>query len=423
MKKEMFKKLTALAICSIMLVLPTLSFAADGFITPWNSTYNFDSTTFESHTNPAGSNSQSPSNSTYPYMATYSYLYLLYEGCTAEVRDSYTDTVSNTVVYDNITKTQGNKYLYLKNGRTLDGGGISGTFFHNIATNLAKSPYTLNVANMNGGICHGKVTYTADIRLNNITKADSNKGLIKIFAYVDDKRADLIQLNLNTNASGSYYISAYNHIDKAYRSLGEGVGKDKWCRVKITYEVGKNNVKYELYHYDDNGKPALKGMKEWELKDSNLVNAPVMPTIQITGPANCDTSIDNVSVTKEMFAIDEESKNISVEGDTVTATVKIANDVYADKSFGSEITTTSPKVILATYGEGNGLINANFASVEFTDHELPSNATNAQKKEFFTKALDYKDVTVTVPKTSDMLNAKVFVWNNMTDMFPYISAE
>ena len=47
MKKEMFKKLTALAVCGIMLVLPVVSFAADGFITPWNSTFNFDTTTFD----------------------------------------------------------------------------------------------------------------------------------------------------------------------------------------------------------------------------------------------------------------------------------------------------------------------------------------------------------------------------------------
>ena len=406
MKKEMFKKLTALAVCGIMLVLPVVSFAADGFITPWNSTFNFDTATLD-YTNETSS--EAYPGSAYKYMSDYSAVTIVNEHCSAIVRDSYTND-NGDPVYDNVTKTAGNKYLCLKNGRTVEGGGVSGTFFHNQAT-------TSSLKNVNGGICHGKVTYSIDLRLNNIKKTDTGRGIIKFFAYSNNVRQEFITVKLNTNESGSYYITGYNPTEKAYRSLGAGIPKDKWCRVKVTYEVGADNVKYELYHYDDNGKLSLKGTKEWGLEKASLKGAPLLTTIQITGAGFCDTSIDNVSVTKETFAIGE--KNITADDTNVTATVKIANDVYANANVGTAIANTSPKVVLATYGENNALINANFADIEFTGHELASGLTDTERQAFFTKDLDYKDVTVTLPKTDDVINAKVFVWNNMTDMFPY----
>ena len=185
----------------------------------------------------------------------------------------------------------------------------------------------------------------------------------------------------------------------------------------MTYEVGKNNVRYELYQYNDDGTMKLNGTKDWGLQDSSLVNAPVFTSMRISGAAWCDTSIDNVSVTKETFVIGE--KSITADDSNVTATVKIANDVYANTRVGTAIANTSPKVVLAAYGENNALINANFADIEFTGHELATGLTTAQRQAFFTQDLDYKDVTVTLPKTDDVINAKVFVWNNMTDMFPY----
>ncbi len=409
MKKEMFKKLTALAVCGIMLVLPVVSFAADGFITPWNSTFNFDGATF-SYINETGSEAY-PGSSTYKYMSDYSTVYGVSANCSAIVRDSYTDESGNAV-YDNVTKTEGNKYLYFDNNRTDE--GRSGYFCHNIAENAS------TYSGINGGICHGKVTYELDLRFNNITQADNNtkgSGALNIFALSNSQRTGLITVKFLTNASGSYYLRGYNTEAKAWTSLGAAIEKDKWCHLKVTYEVGKNNVRYELYQYNDNGTMKLNGTKDWGLQDSSLVNAPVFTSMRISGAAWCDTSIDNVSVTKETFVIGE--KSITADDSNVTATVKIANDVYANTRVGTAIANTSPKVVLATYGENNALINANFADIEFTGHELATGLTTAQRQAFFTKDLDYKDVTVTLPKTDDVINAKVFVWNNMTDMFPY----
>lgn len=414
MKKEMFKKLTALAVCGIVLVLPVVSFAANGFITPWNSTFNFDTATF-SYINETGKEAY-PGTGTYRYMSDYSTVYGVSANCSAIVRDSYTDERGN-VVYDNVTKTEGNKYLYFDNNRSV--AGRPGYFFHNIAESPSK------FTGINGGICHGKVTYELDLRFNNITQKDDNKkdgkdfisGALNIFALSNSKRTELITVRFLTNASGSYYFRGYNTEAKAWTSLGEAIAIDKWCHLKVTYEVGKNNVRYELYQYNDDGTMKLNGSREWGLQDSSLVNAPVFTSMRISGAAWCDTSIDNVSVTKETFAIGE--KNITADDTNITATVKIANDVYANANVGTAIAAKSPKVILAAYGENNALINAGFADVEFTGHELASGLTDTERQAFFTKDLDYKDVTVTLPKTADVINAKVFVWNNMTDMFPY----
>ncbi|UKI35878.1 MAG: hypothetical protein L6V93_17785 [Clostridiales bacterium] len=86
------------------------------------------------------------------------------------------------------------------------------------------------------------------------------------------------------------------------------------------------------------------------------------------------------------------------------------------KTVGDAVNTVSPNVILALYDSNNALIDAEMKSIAFEGHSVTAGETS---QAFFTKDLDYKDVTVTLPKTDDVINAKVFVWNNMTDMFPY----
>ena len=141
---------------------------------------------------------------------------------------------------------------------------------------------------------------------------------------------------------------------------------------------------------------------------------PAFTTIKIVPAKGGATSIDNVSVTKETFVIGE--KSVTADGTNVTATVKIANDVYTDAKVGDTVSTVSPNVILALYDGSNALIDAEMKSIAFEGHSVTASETS---QAFFTKDLDYKDVTVTLPKTDDVINAKVFVWNNMTDMFPY----
>lgn len=424
MKKEMFKKLTALAVCGIMLVLPVVSFAANGFITPWNSTFNFDTATLD-YTNNTSKTDVYPKDSSltadeqYDYMSEYSTVYGIVKDCRAVVQDHSSADADGEPVYDNVTKTEGNKYLYFDNNRSV--AGRPGYFFHNIAESPSK------FTGINGGICHGMVTYELDLRLNNITKSDySGVGVVDIFALSNNARTEFIKVKMQHGDTGSYYFQAYNpnrvnsktgNAEPGYESLGATIVKDKWCHLKVTYEVGKNNVRYELYQYNDDGTLKLNGSKDWGLEKADLADAPVLTTMRVTGSAWCDTSIDNVSVTKETFAIGE--KKITADDTNITATVKIANDVYANANVGTAIAAKSPKVILAAYGENNALINAGFADVEFTGHELASGLTDTERQAFFTKDLDYKDVTVTLPKTADVINAKVFVWNNMTDMFPY----
>lgn len=419
MKKRLLKKITVSVVCGIMLVLPLVSFAADGFITPWTSTYNFDK---------ASLSVEKAENYTSNWITGYNFVGVN-AGATAVVRDGYVK--DETMVYDGVDKTEGNKYIYYNSVglRNKDNKIMSpGSLYINYS-NYSDEKFTATKAN--GGICHGRVKYEFDIRIGELEAvADYDTGTgVYIYGYNASAEADsgklveLVNLPFKHSESQKSYYTSYTEVG-AEKATSPGFALNEWYHYTIDVDVKNGTADIDIT-CENPSTTIPSSVRQSVSGKINLktTGIPAFTTVKIVPAKGGATSIDNVSVTKETFVIGEKNISVNDTDNTVTATVQIANDVYADKAVGGAVATTSPKVILATYGEGNELINANFESVEFTDHELPSNATNAQKKEFFTKALDYKTVKVTVPKTDKMFNARVFVWNNMTDMFPYTAAE
>lgn len=429
MKKEMLKKLTAGIVCGIMLVLPVVSFAADGFITPWNRTYNIDGSGDSALNIVDTANWTSKNPTTYDYVSVNA-------GGTAVIRDSYTDAEGNTI-YDNATKTQGNKYIYLTSeGKTNKKGEIfsPGTLYANCAAVLSKK---LDTAGANGGICHGKVRYELDVRIGGIDPATTDYSGTGIYisgydasaATEDNKIPTIASLSfVRPKAAGVYAIgyTPENPSGTTYIRFA----LDEWYHYTIDVDVEKQTASFSVNILNPDAQIASDAKKAYSgsLKLSKK-GIPAFTTVKVMGIKSGATSVDNISVTKETYVIKEvKSSDITVSEDSVTATVNIANDVYADKNFGSALATASPKVILATYDTNGALIDAGIGGTDFADNilrdkgadETDSNYKN-HRKAFFTKDLTYKPVTVSVQRKdgTEISSTKVFVWNNMTDMFPY----
>lgn len=118
-----------------------------------------------------------------------------------------------------------------------------------------------------------------------------------------------------------------------------------------------------------------------------------------------DYAIDEVRESRDIFVCG--GAEVDDSGDTVKATVKLANDVhkgaYNPAYNGTE---HEPLVIIASYNADNVLIGVN--SVK---------PTIARTKES-TDNLTWQDVEVSVEKKDGYNHAKVFLWKSMGDMMP-----
>lgn len=411
MKKEMFKKLTALAVCGIMLVLPVVSFAADGFITPWNSTSDFKNTVLDV---------KAPASYSSNWISAYNFVGVN-AGATVIARDGYEK--DGETVYDGVSAIQGDKYLYynsagLKNsqGKIMSPGSlyVNYSLFSNDKLNATKA---------NGGICHGKVTYEFDVRIGELDAEGDYSTDTGVFIYGynaggatdTDKYKRLVALPFKHNASQTSYYTSYTEVG-ASSATSPGLALNEWYHYTIAVDVNSGTADIDITCKNPTSTiPANLKQSASGTISLAATGIPAFTTIKIVPAKGGATSIDNVSVTKETYVIG--AKEIAVDNNNnITATVKIANDVYTDKTVGDAVNTVSPNVILALYDGNNALIDAEMKSITFEGHSVTASETS---QAFFTKDLDYKDVTVTLPKTDDVINAKVFVWNNMTDMFPY----
>ena len=416
MNKKILKRIVSVFEATHMLTSSFAVFAADGIISPWNTTYNFDGANFTWD----GTKSTDWNN----WISTYTQI-VPYNKCPAAVRDSYLDAEGNKV-YDSVTKVAGDKYMYFSpKMTTVD--ETTGEETTTIATTRTGYVYfnpvssTPSFKGMNGGLSYGRVAYEFDIRIDELTAADWTGGNVVFYTSNDGARKSLFSIALKHGNAGTWYIT-YKNGSNSYSPAAFTCGD--WIRFKVVVDVanGEYYLSYKPVSKVTGSTSETKNYGPLALPDSSI-GFPAGTNISIDTPKYCAFSVDNMSVTKETFVVDETKTTITPDGTNVNANVTIGNCVYADTNtqFGDPINTTSPVAILAVYSKADGsLIEVDFKSVEYEGtHNVSS---NADRETYYKSAPDYKDISLSVKEPSVEYDAKVLVWNNMTKMVPYTAS-
>ena len=417
MNKKIFKSLVSVLVVAIMLTSSFAVFAADGIITPWNTTYNFDGAadfTWDGTKETAWNK----------WISTFTQI-VPYNGCPAAIRDSYTDAAGDKV-YDSVTKVAGDKYMYFSpKMTTVD--ETTGEETTTIATTRTGYVYLNPVSSsnafkgMNGGLSYGRVAYEFDIRIDELTATDYTGGNVVFYTSNNGSRKTLLSIALKHGNSGTWYITYKNGSDEkspAAFTCGD------WMRFKVVVDVanGKYYLSYKPVSKVSGSTSQTQNIGPLDLPSSSI-GFPAGTNISIDTPKYCATSVDNMSVTKETFVVDESKTAITLDGTNVNANVTIGNSVYAysNKQFGDAVNMTSPVAMLALYDKEDGsLIGVDFKSVDFEyEHEISS---DTDKETYFKAAPEYKNITLSVEEPDVEYEAMVYVWNHMTNMIPYIAS-
>lgn len=393
---------------------------ADDFIAPWNTTYNFDAKADLSYTNTGAATYNVPSMQT-----TYTNLYMLNAGCSVDVRDSYTDSEDNKV-YDNTTQTPGNKYLRISSQGNNVGPGI---FMMNYVSS-SKTDASFNGGN--GGLVHGKAVYEFDYKLEDIKAATyttgSSGGIISIYGYNAEtkERIELIRIPVCCGSTETFYPAKLSDADKqSYGSLDASMGSVKaneWAHFKITFDAAKQTARLDLTARLSKTGNIVAQSQNITLPAKNSVY-PALTTLSVRGPIGTSTYIDNLSVTKETFLVDDSETVIDDSTANVTAAVKAACDVRTSDG----VESVSPTAILALFDKDNTLIGVDLQTIEFEEYSKVFNqsdygslsAMQTARGQFFTTPVEYKELVLSAAKPEGYDHAAVYVWKNMDEMIPY----
>lgn len=407
MNKKILKRVISILAAALMLTTSFAALADDGIITPWNTTYDFNNSSI----------TWDPSNASAGSIWEGSYVYYNPKsGCPAEIRDGYTDATTRDKVYDSVTGVPGDKYVIFSNKwNTTDNEGNPV-----IKVNNANSPGTVyfnyagtnSFSKNNGGLIYGNAHFEFDMRISDITAADySGSGYVKLYALSsENERIEAVNIPIKHSDSGtSWYIAS-----------GQSVNSEEWIHLDIYVDAAKGTYYYKAAPVDPNSEANEKVVGKFTSTEAPVktlaVGRPLLTMLVIQSTLNATTSIDNMSVTKETFVVDETKTAITTVNDNVNASVTIGNCVYADDttSFSDAVPTTSPVAILALYNKTDGsLIDVDFKTATYAGH----NDTDK-----FSSEPDYQTVSLSLTKPSVEYEAKVMVWNNMTKMVPYTAS-
>lgn len=435
MNKKILKSLVSIFVATLMLTSSFAVFAADGIISPWNTTYDFNGNNQGNFSEPRTGPYVPSSDAWSIWISTYTKLAAMKDTTWSILDHSKTDS-EGTPIPDGVTGLAGDKYFAIdakkqvvtkdENGKEsvsdvlYSGKNLPGCAYFNALESNGNS-----YSNVNGGMIYDKAVFECDIRVDEITATAYNNdgGKIEIYAKGSDyKRITAISIPIYHSNSGlSWYTSYTNAQGTKSPSVNAGV----WMHVKINVDVKKGTYTFSIYPVDKQNYKPNTGVgsgftsNECNIKES-AKNLPLATTMVITAPRAARTSIDNMSVTKETFVVDETKTAIAADGTNVNASVTIGNCVYADANtqFGDTIKTTSPVAILALYNKADGsLIDVDFDTVTYENHN-PSGDTD--KDTYFKAAPDYQTVSLSLAQPRVEYEAKVYVWDSMSGMVPYV---
>lgn len=447
MNKKILKSLVSVFVATLMLTSSFAVFAADGIITPWNTTYDFNSDNKGNFSEPRTGPYVPSADSWSIWISTYTKLAAM-KDTTWSILDHSTTDSEGTPIPDGVTGLTGDKYFAIdskkqvvtedENGDEIvsdvlyTGKNLPGYVYFNFLDSGAST--AKSYANVNGGMIYDKAIFECDIRVDEITGSayNNNSGInrvgeIDIYAKGSDyKRITAITIPIYHNEKGSSWYTSYTTANGSSKSPSVNAGD--WMHVKINVDVKKGTYTFSIYPVDKQNYKPNTGVGSGFTSDvcnikTSAQNLPLATTMVIAAPRAARTSIDNMSVTKETFVVDESNTTITSDGTNVSANVTIGNCVYADANplFGDTVNTTSPVAILAVYNKDDGsLIEVDFKSVEYTESHNAS--SDAEKETLYSSAPEYKDISLSVKEPGVEYEAKVMVWNNMTKMVPYIAS-
>lgn len=392
MNKKLFKGILSGLVAALLLTSSLAVFAEDGIITPWNTKCDFNDSKY----------SINPTSDTWNQWPSTYVGGNAYANHPISARDSYTDS-NGQIVYDNPTKTAGDKYLYF------GVNNVEGTNTGKMTFNpVQKSNNTLSdFTKMNGGLSYGKVVYEVDVRLNEYITWNSPETFIRLYAYDATAQQAVTMISLTLQAKGVGWLLTGTGVETGNFKYGD------WIHIKCTVDVP--NGTYEVSCEPISGSTSASYCSGVLNIADSLKGFPACTSIELTNPKKCSTSIDNFSVTKETFIVDETKTSVSEDGSNVKASVTIGNDVYSsDEKYSDQIATVSPVVLFALYDKADKtLIDVDIETVTYEVSTHGASATTLKS------APDYKEISLSLPKPASEYEAKVFVWNQLGKMIPY----
>ena len=406
MNKKILKSLVSVFVATLMLTSSFAVFAADGIISPWNTTYDFNSDNKGNFSEPRTGPYVPSADSWSIWISTYTKLAAM-KDTTWSILDHSTTDSEGTPIPDGVTGLTGDKYFAIdskkqvvtedENGDEIvsdvlyTGKDLPGCVYFNFLDSGAST--AKSYINVNGGMIYDKAVFECDIRVDEITSGayGNNGGKIDIFAKNSEyQRISAITIPIYHNEKGLSWYTSYTTANGTSR--GPSVNAGDWMHVKINVDVKNGTYTFSIYPVDKQNYTPIPGVGSGFTSDvcnikTSAKNLPLATTMIIAAPKAARTSIDNMSVTKETFVVDESKTTITPDGTNVNANVTIGNCVYADTNtqFGDAVKTTSPVAILAVYNKEDGsLIEVDFKSVEYTESHNAS--SDAEKETLYSSA-------------------------------------
>ena len=352
-------------------------------ITPWNTSTDFNSSSFD-YTDKAASAAQW---NLWP--STYTKVCAM-KDCVVKTTDSRTGDDGENM-YDSVSGETGDKYLYF---------GYSDKWVEPTSNSNTGYIYFNDKSKSNGGLCFGAAAYEFDIRISDIFKADSVGTKISL---LDADGKNVVGLPVKHDDADSWYVS-YTSSDGASH-ITDDFEADKWYRFSIYADASTQS-----YVFVVKSRESGAAFVSDECSYAAATTKPLKTTISVQCPKYADTSLDNLSVTKEAFIVSKPV--ISDDGTAVSATVGAANSVYAAPGFGDAAPDKSPLAVMVSYDVNDKMVAMAAGRIDFSGHDT-ANVSD------FSKDAEYGEISLSYAKPSSAVRTVVYVMNGYDEMKPY----
>lgn len=334
------------------------------------------------------------------------------QGGSVIVRDGFINTETNEMVYDNVTQTAGDYYLYAH--QVKDSANIPMILFFN-SNNIGSKTQS----HSNGGAIYSNAVYEFDIKLQpgewsgEITRGNKKSGYASIWGWDNTKNSIVDIANISFDSEDttdeSWYPSYWSKASNAFVPMQVLTDTDSWYKIRICIDVKNQKVQY--FVVDTDGKIIRKSPEE-DFKNSCDY---ALTNLDIRSGYYRDFYLDNVSVTKESFSVGE---IVSLEENgKIKAVVPIANEIYAVEGHGDLVPSKSPLAILAVYDSNNKMIGFDMKKITLKDHYV---AKDGDKTSAFSKALDFENITLEVDKPNTVYTTKLYLWSSHNNVKTYL---
>lgn len=404
-----YKKLASLVLCIVFLLSMCISVSAMEYnpypiATKWTTKLEFAANSALNGT---------PSSINYKSNWISAFVNIMQnQGGSVMARDGFVDIETNETVYDNVTKTPGDYYLYVH--QLKDSANLPMVLYFN-SNNISSSK---TQSHSNGGAIYSNAVYEFDIKLQPgewsdiMTRDNKKSGYASVWGWDNTKNSIVeiasISFDSKDTTDMSWYPSYWSKTSNGFVPMQVLSDTDSWYKIRICIDV--KNQKAQYFVIDTDGNIIRKSPEETfkNYCDYALTN------LDIRAGYYRDFYLDNVSVTKESFSVGNITS--TEENGKIQAVIPIANEVYALEGHGDLIPSKSPLAILAVYDSNNKMIGFDMQTVDFENHYASLN----DKTQMFSKPLDFKNITLEVDKPNIEYTTKLYLWSSHNNVKTYL---